>query len=346
MSGRGTVLVTGGSGYIAGYCIAQLLREGWTVRATLRDLGREKEVRATLGVDAQDPARLGFVAADLKGDVGWARAVDGAEYVLHVASPLPAGNPRHDDELVIPAREGTLRVLRAARDAGVRRVVMTSSTAAVFYGYGGRRQPFTEAEWSDADNLADTSAYERSKTLAERAAWAFMQREGGQLEMSTVNPGAVLGPVLGSDFSASIEIVRKLLQGSVPGCPRMGWPLVDVRDIADLHLRAMTHPAAAGQRFLGAGPFVWMVEVARMLRERLPQHARKVPSREIPDWVVRVAARFDPVVASRLFELGKERHAATDKAAQMLGWTARPTVESVVDCAQSLTTRDLVRVRR
>lgn len=343
---RGRVLVTGGSGYIAGYCIQRLLDDGWWVRATLRDPGREAAVRDSLGAAAADRERLAFVVAELGSDAGWAEAAAGVDYVLHLASPLPASNPRDDDELVIPARDGTLRVLRAARGAGVRRVVVTSSTAAVFYGYGGREQPFTEADWSDPDNRADSSAYERSKTHAERAAWDFMQREGGALEMTTVNPGAVLGPVLGHDFSASLEIVRKLLEGAVPGCPRMGWPLVDVRDVADLQLRAMTHPRAPGERFLAAGEFLWMADIARVLRQRLPEAARKVPTRELPNWLVRLAALFDPVVASRLFELGKLRRASADKARAWLGWQPRPIEDSIVDCAESLIRHGIVTPRR
>ncbi len=336
MSAKGIVLVSGGSGYIAGFCIRQLLEEGWTVRTTVRSLKREADVRGTLGGAALDPSRLTFFAADLMSDDGWAAAVSGADYVLHVASPIPTSNPKSDDELVRPAREGTLRVLKAARDAGVKRVVVTSSTAAVCYGYGSRSRPYTEAEWSDATNLSDTSPYERSKTLAERAAWDFMKTEAGSLEMTTVNPGAVLGPILGKDYSASIEIVKKLLDGSVPGCPRMGWPLVDARDIADLHVRAMTHPAAAGQRFLGAGDFLWMQDIGAVLKKERPALAKKVPARNLPNWLVRIAAMFDPTLRARLFELGKERPVDASKAKTLLGWTQRPLSTSIADCADSL----------
>ncbi len=342
MADRGLVLVTGGSGYIAGFCIAHLIREGWTVRTTVRALARAEEVRATIA-QLVDPAdRLTFVAADLNADAGWAEAVAGCRYVLHVASPLPSTNPKGDDELVKPARDGALRVLAAAKAAGVARVVMTASTAAVAYGRGGRSAPFTEADWSDETNRADTSAYERSKTIAERAAWAWLKTEGGSLELVTINPGAVVGPVLGRDYSASIDIVKKLIDGSLPGLPRFGWPLVDVRDIADLHVRAMTHPAAAGQRFIGAGPFYWMEDIARTLRERLPALARKVPSRRLPDWLIRLLAPFDPVVRERLFELGKERPVSADKAKTVLGWQPRSNDEAIVATAESLMAHKLV----
>lgn len=336
MGSKGKVLVTGGSGYIAGFCIRQLLAEGWSVRTTVRSLKREAEVRETLGGAAKDPALLSFAAADLSADAGWPEAVAGADYVLHVASPIPTENPKSDDELVVPARDGTLRVLRAARDAGVKRVIVTSSTAAICYGHGSRSKPYTEDEWSDETNTADTSAYERSKTIAERAAWDFMAREGGALQMATVNPGAVLGPVLGRDFSASIEIVKKLLDGSVPGMPRMGWPLVDVRDLADLHVRAMTHEAAAGQRFLGAGPFLWMKDIAAVLKTRLPAAARKLPKFNLPDFAVRLVGLFDKTIQSRLFELGKERPASSEKSKRVLGWTQRPVEVTIADCAESL----------
>jgi dihydroflavonol-4-reductase len=336
MPERGLVLVTGGSGYIAGFCIAQLLREGWYVRSTVRSLARADEVRSAIGKLVDPAGRLSFVAADLNDDRGWADAVAGCDYVLHVASPLPSTNPKDDDELVRPARDGALRVLAAAKQAGVKRVVMTASTAAIAYGHGGRHAPFTEADWSDETNRDDTSAYERSKTIAERAAWAWLKEKGGSLELVTINPGAVLGPVMSRDYSASIDIVKKLLDGSIPGVPRFGWPLVDVRDIADLHVRAMTNPKAAGERFIGAGPFYWMSDIAQALRSERPELARKVPRRRLPDWLMRIVALFDPVLRERLFELGKERPVSAEKAKNLLGWSPRPNDSTIADTADSL----------
>jgi nucleoside-diphosphate-sugar epimerase len=335
MTDRGLVLVTGGSGYIATYCIAQLLRDGWRVRTTVRNLARELDVHAAVGKLMESTEALEVVAADLNADAGWAEAAAGCAYVLHVASPLPAGDPKDDDELVKPARDGALRVLKAARDAGVPRVVMTSSTAAICYGRGGREAPFTEADWSDPTTTDDSSAYERSKMIAERAAWDWLAAEGGTLELVTICPGAVLGPVLGTDYSASIEIVNKLLEGALPGLPRFGWPLVDVRDIADLHVRAMTAPGAAGQRYIGAGPFYWMADIAAVLRARVPE-AKKVPSLKLPNFVVRLSAMFDPLVKSRLFELDKFRPVSAEKAKRELGWTPRSNDDSIVDTAESL----------
>jgi dihydroflavonol-4-reductase len=260
---RGLVVVTGGSGYIAGYCIAQLLNEGWRVRTTVRNLGRAEEVRATIGNIAEKAGAIEFAAADLNLDAGWTNAVAGADYVLHVASPVPTVDPKSDDELVRPARDGTLRVLKASRDAGVKRVVMTSSISAIIGGRGVQKKPFTEADWTDETNRSDTSPYDRAKTIAERVAWAWHKDEGGALEFVAVNPSLVLGPVLGSDFSASLEAVRKLLDGSIPGLPHFGFSLVDVRDIAALQLLAMTTPSAAGQRFIGSCDFYWMATLPK-----------------------------------------------------------------------------------
>jgi dihydroflavonol-4-reductase len=342
MTTRGLVLVTGGSGYIAGYCIAQLLSDGWRVRTTVRNLARAEDARATIGKIAANAGAIEFTAADLNSDAGWADAVAGADYVLHVASPVPAVDPKSDDEVVRPARDGALRVLKASRDAGVKRVVMTSSTAAIAYGRGGRVEPFTEADWTDETNRNDTSAYERSKTIAERAAWAWHKAEGGALELVAINPALVLGPVLGSDFSASLGAIKKLLDRSVPALPRLGFCLVDVRDIAQLHLLAMTAPAATGQRLIGSSDFYWIRDMAKILKQGLGDKARKVPSISIPDFLFRLFAIFDPVVRGRLFELGKRRVVSSDKARRMLGWTTRPTRETILDTARSLQAQGLV----
>jgi dihydroflavonol-4-reductase len=343
MADAGMVLVTGGSGYVASFCIGQLLNEGWRVRTTIRSLAREAEVRATIGRLTGAVDALSVVAADLNADGGWRAAAEGCEGVLHVASPLPLANPKSDDDLVKPARDGALRVLAAARDAGVARVVMTSSTAAVCYGHGGRRKPFTEADWSDPADRTDSSAYERSKMIAERAAWDWHAREGGAMELVTICPGAVLGPVLGRDFSASIDIVKKLLDGSLPGLPRFGWPLVDVRDIADLHVRALRAPAAAGKRYIGAGPFFWMSDIAEVLRRDLPGAGARAPKLKLASWMVRLTATVDPVVRERLFELDKERPVSASRARSELGWSPRSNEEAILATAKSLIAEGLVK---
>lgn len=329
------VLVTGGTGFIAGHTIVQALNAGWRVRTTVRDLAREPALRTVIGGHAPLD-RFEVMAADLNADAGWLEAATGCTYVLHIASPFPSVSPKNDAELVQPARGGTLRVLAAAREAGVRRVVMTSSTAAVAYGRGGRVEPFTEADWSDETNLSDTSGYERSKTIAERAAWTWMEQQGQAFELVTICPGAVLGPVLGPDRSASIDIIARLLEGSVPGLARFGWPLVDVRDVAALHLLAMTHPGAAGQRYLAAGDFAWMSDIAGVLRERVPLLASRVPRRNLPNLLVRASGLVDRAVRSRLYELGKHRAVTAAKARRELGWAPRSNQDAIVATAQSL----------
>ncbi len=337
------VLVTGGSGYIASFCIAQLLREGTEVRTSVRSLDREVGVRAAVRKLVDSSAnQLEFVAANLGEDQGWQSACSGCTHVLHVASPFPSRMPKSDDELVRPARDGALRVLRAARDAGVRRVVLTSSTAAVAYGHGGRSEPFTEADWSSPEPRSDSSAYERSKMIAERAAWDWHAREGGSIELVSVCPSAVLGPVLGNEHSASIDIVKRLMDGSLPGLPAFGWALADVRDIADLHLRAMRTTKAAGERYVGGGAFYWMADIARVLEEQLPEIAARVPKRHLPSWLVRLSSLADRGLRERLYELDKQRQVSSEKARKELGWMPRSNEDAIRDTARSLLAEGLV----
>ena len=328
----GTVFVSGGSGYIAGFLIRQLIAEGWMVHTTIRNLAREAEVRASLGVDN---SRLKFFAADLMSDDGWAEAMAGCSHVAHVASPLPADKPSHEDELIVPARDGALRVLRAARDTGVKRVVLTSSFAAIGYGHPEQQEPFDETRWSRLDD--GLAPYTKSKTLAERAAWDFIAREGGGLELAVVNPVGVFGPVLGADYATSIQLVQRLMTGSMPGCPRLRFGVVDVRDVVDLHLRAMTDPAANGERFLAvAGDFMRVQEMALALKSRLGTAARKVPTRELPDWLVKLVAMFDPTVRQIVPDLGKYKNATAAKAQRVLGWSPRSNQDALMATAESL----------
>jgi len=328
------VLVTGGSGFIGSHCILDLLRAGYRVRTTVRSPDREATVRELLGAESADA--LSFALADLTDDAGWADAVGGCDFVLHVASPFPLGPPKHEDDLIVPAREGALRVLAAARDAKVKRVVLTSSFAAIGYGQPPMDRPFTEEDWTDPDGDG-VSAYAKSKTLAERAAWDFIEREGGGLELAVVNPVGVFGPALGSDFSTSLQLVKRLLDGAMPGIPRVAFGIVDVRDVADLHVRAMTDPAAAGERFLAvAGEFMTVAEIAAVLRERMGDDAKKVPTRMLPDWLVRLVARFDSSVKQIVPELGKVKQASNEKAKRVLGWAPRSNDDAIVASAESL----------
>jgi nucleoside-diphosphate-sugar epimerase len=332
-----TILVTGGSGFIGSHAILQLLAAGHRVRTTVRSLKREAELRAMLKTGGAEPGdRLSFVAADLENDAGWPEAVAGCEYVLHVASPLPPSVPKHEDELIIPARDGTLRVLRAARDAGVKRVVLTSSFAAIGYGHAPQHIPFDETNWTDP-NGRGTTAYVKAKTLGERAAWDFVSKEGGTLGLSVVNPVGVFGPVLGPDYSASILLVKRMMDGAMPGLPQLYFGVVDVRDVADLHIRAMTDPAASGQRFLAAaGDFMSLLDIAKVLKRRMGAVARRVPTRQLPNWLVRIAALRDLAVKQILPELGKIKNASSEKAKRMLGWAPRSNEDAIVATAESL----------
>lgn len=330
-----TVLVTGGSGYLGGWCAIELLRRGYQVRTTVRDLAREAEVRATVGTQVDAGDRLTVLAADLLDDAGWADAASGCDYVLHVASPFPPVQPKDPDELIVPARDGTLRVLKASLDAGVDRIVVTSSVAAITgSGKPVHGRPLAEEDWSDPDN-PKLSPYARSKTIAERAAWDFMRERGATEKLVTVNPGAIIGPVLSDDRSFSLQTIERLL-GGLPGVPRIGFSLVDVRDVADLEIRAMTVPEAGGERFVAVESFQWMADVAAVLRDRMGEAAAKVPTRTVPNLLVRGMAIFDPSVRSILGQLGKKTELSSERARTRLAWSPRPIDETIVECAQSL----------
>ena len=329
-----TVLVTGGSGFLGGWCIVELLQRGYRVRTTVRDLGREPEVRAAVGSQTDAGGGLSFFAADLEADAGWAEAIEGCDYVLHVASPFPPAQPKDPDELIVPAREGTLRVLRLALEAGVERVVVTSSVAAVGGGAAAGARPLDESDWTDLGNPA-LSPYVRSKTIAERAAWDLVREAGASRRLAVVNPGAILGPALSGDHSFSLELVQRLL-GGVPGSPRIGFTIVDVRDVAELEIKAMTEPAAGGERFVAATEFLWMAEVAALLRANLGEAAAKVPKRTLPNPLVRAMGLFDPGVRSIVNQLDKKLAYSSAKAESQLGWAPRPVEETVVECGRSL----------
>lgn len=327
-----TVLVSGGSGYIAGFLIRQLISQGYTVHTTVRSLDKEDTVRQLLAVGR---TRLKFFQADLNADAGWAEAMAGCSLVAHVASPLPTGIPKNADELIVPARDGALRALRAAKAAGVKRFVMTSSVAAIAYGRGRGVHHFTEKDWTDLSKPGLTP-YIQSKTIAERAAREWVTKEGADLEYVSICPSVVLGPVWSRDYSASVVVVKKLLDGSLGACPDIGFGIVDVRDVADLHVRALTTPGIAGERFIANDRFFKLREVADVLRAQLGPQAAKVTTRNAPDWGVRIAALFVPVAKAVVGELGSVRHQSAAHAKDKLGWATRPGEESIVDAARAL----------
>ncbi len=337
---NGTVLVTGGTGFVAGWSIALLLQRGYTVRTTVRSLSKERQVRAAVAAVAGATERLYLVAADLTQDDGWDAAMRGCDYVLHVASPLGSDTPKNPDAVILPAREGTLRVLRSATKAGIKRVVMTSAaTVATPPLRSASPSVSDETVWFDPEE-PDVDAYRQSKRLAERAAWDFIKNHEGQTTLTTILPGAVFGPVLTTENLGSAQVIDRLLRGRVPANPRLGFEVVDVRDLADLHIRAMISAQAAGERFLAVGEFLWMADISRTLRARLGNSAAKVPTRTLPDFVLRLMSLGDSSLRTMVPRLGKEHRHSPAKAERMLAWRTRPATNTLIDCAHSLMSGD------
>lgn len=328
-----TVLVTGGTGFVGGWCVVELLRRGYLVRATVRNANGEGIVRSTVAAGGQSADGLTFAHADLLADSGWAEAVAGADYVLHVASPLGSAQMQQD-EMIAAARDGSLRVLSVAFAAGVKRVVMTSA-AAVARAPRNTRVTSDETIWADP-NDRKWDPYRLSKILAERAAWEFAEAHPGGTELTTILPGAVYGPLLYRQRTGGVQITQGLLRGRLSWLPRIGFWVVDVRDLAALHVDAMTSPEAAGQRFLATGDFMWMADMASTLRTQLGERAAKVPSRVAPDVLVRLLALFSPQLRFFTPELGRRNETTSAKARELLGFAPRPAAETIVDCADSL----------
>ncbi|TBN57628.1 aldehyde reductase [Glaciihabitans arcticus] len=335
------VLVTGGSGFIAGHVILQLLEQGHGVRATLRSRTKEASVRAILAESGMTQGdNLSFVEADLLADDGWAAAVEGVDYVLHVASPVLPGRVENEDDVIRPAREGTLRVLRAARAAGVKRLVLTSAFHAVSWGHAHSDHIFTEADWTVLDGPG-VDAYGRAKTLAERAAWDLVEAAGG-IELTTMLPVAVMGPVMGADVSGANHIVQRMLNGGLPAFPDLYIPIVDVRDVAAAHIAAMTAPGAAGQRFLiSNGPALAMKQIGAGIRAAVGDAAAKVPTRAMPSLVIRIGALFNQEFRGTVPDLGYSKKTSNERARTELGWTPRPAEQAIAAAAQSMITKGL-----
>ena len=335
-----TVLVTGGTGFLAGWCIVQLLQRGYRVRTTVRNASREHEVHAAVDSEVDSHHNLTVHQADLLSDAHWDQLIDGCDYVLHVASPLPVSQPKDPDELIVPAREGTVRVVGTALEAGVERIVLTSSVAAIRGGNEGR--PLDEGVWTDLSS-PDLTPYVQSKTIAEQAAWGLASEADARERLATVNPTVILGPALSDDTSASLELVQRLLKG-MPAMPRLSFGFVDVRDVADLELRAMTSPEAGGERFVANTRTMWMTDVAQVLRQRLGAQASKVPTRIAPDLLVRAMAVFDGGIRSFKSSLGKTTEYRTTKARDLLDWSPRPIDDTIVETAESLIQHRVVEV--
>ena len=338
MENQQTVLVTGGSGFVGGHCILQLLQKGYAVKTTLRSMKRVDEVKDMLKTGGiTNFENLEFIEADLTRDDNWDTAVSGCYYVLHVASPILLAAPKDEDEMIRPAVDGALRVLKAARNGGVKRVVMTSNFGAVGYSHKDWSTQITEADWTDP-NQPGLSSYNKSKAMAERAAWDFIKTEGGNLELSVINPVAIFGPSLGPDLSSGFELIKGLLDGSMKAIPKMEFNIIDVRDVADLHIRAMTSPEAKGERFLAlAGGTMSLPQIAALLKQRMPEVAGKVPSAVLPNWVVSIMALFNLKAKAINAMLGINRNTSNEKARRILKWQpVANNEEAVLASVQSM----------
>ncbi len=332
---KGTVLVTGGSGFLGGRAIIDLLERGYDVRTTVRDRAKSDRIEENISNEIGRPAGIVFFEADLSSDDGWTEAVEGCRYVLHIASPFPPARPKDPQELIGPAVAGATRVIGAALDAGVERVVMTSSVAAIRGSGTPKGTPYTEEDWTDVDSVA---AYAQSKTLAEQAAWDLVDGRGERNRLAVINPSAILGPVMPDDDSFSLEAIQRMLDG-MPGVPKLGFSWVDVRDVSAAHIAAMEKPEAGGQRYIASGPFLWLSELADILREGAPDLAKKAPSRTVPKPVLRIMAIFDPGIRALIGDIGWRSDFDTTRAREVLGIEPRPVEQTIVDCARSLAAR-------
>jgi dihydroflavonol-4-reductase len=337
----GTVLVTGGTGYIGGEVIHQLLAKGYTVHTTVRNKAKSEPKLRARWADAGE--RLKVFQADLLSDYGWAEANAGCAAVAHIASPVSLDIPKDKDVLVVPAREGTLRALRFAHAAGITRFVQTSSAAAIAYGHPGKSH-FDHTDWTNLD--AEVSPYTESKTVAERVARDWVAANAPEMVYCSVNPVVVLGPVHDADFSPSLEVIRKLMDGSIPLVPNVGFGVTDVRDVAEIHIRALEAPAdtVRGERFPSSVRFMWFREMADVIRQRTPEYARKVPGKPMPDWVVRLLAPFSPALAQVKGELGNVRDLSGKHTEEVLGFTFTPAEQSIEDTVRSLVAQGHVKV--
>jgi nucleoside-diphosphate-sugar epimerase len=337
MSNQKVVLVTGGTGFVGVHTILQLLQQKYIVKTTLRSLNRRDEVINSLkegGISNFE--NLTFYEADLLSDKGWDKAINGCDYVLHVASPIFLRLPKNEDEMIRPAVDGTLRVMKTARDAGVKRVVMTSNFGAVGYSHKDQTKVIKEESWTDP-NEKGLSTYNKSKVLAEKAAWDFMNREGGTLELSVINPMAIFGPSLNASLSSGYGLLLKVLVGSMKSIPDMRMGIVDVRDVADLHIRAMTHPKAKGQRFLAlAGGTMSLLEISKFLKEKRPEIAEKASVKPMPTWILKLVAPFNKQAKAILPMVGIYRNATNEKAKTILGWQPRANEEAILATVESL----------
>ncbi|MBT5581009.1 MAG: aldehyde reductase [Acidimicrobiaceae bacterium] len=325
-----TVLVTGASGYIAKHIVRELVEQGHAVRASTRSEKRRAEIGALF-----PDAEIDYVSLDLTSDEGWTEALDGVDVLMHTASPLPSDQPKDPQELIRPAVDGTKRALRAAHRAGVHRVILTSSVAAVFKGANlTNGTTLNESDWTDP-NSPRATAYDKSKTLAERAAWEFVA-EHGEMKLTTINPGGVFGPAMDMNYGALLGYVERFLDGGVPMVANLTFSIVDVRDVARMHVAAMDQPESSGERFIASAGDVSMVELARLLAEAYPD--RKISTRKAPDFLIRGIATFVPMLRAVVQNLGMHNPIDGTKASTTFGFTYITPQEAVLESARYLVT--------
>jgi len=336
------VLLTGVTGFLGSHTAIQLLNKGYEVIGTLRNMKRADEIKQIIAKNTDNIDKLYFAEADLMDENIWDDLVSEVQNVIHIASPFPRELPKNEDELIKPAKAGTINILKAASKHGLRRVVLTSSSGAIAYGKekSNRKAMFDENHWTDVTNTKDSTPYFRSKTIAEKAAWDFINNDTSGLELTTICPGAILGPILEKDFGTSANIVIKAMDGSSPAIPKIGFDMVDVRSVADLHIRAMENPEAAGERFVGSAGFLSFKEVASILREKYPD--KKVPKFSLPDFIIRLFSNIDKTIKPILVDLGTERKVNNKKAIKLLGWEPIPAKDAVLACAESAIRLSLV----
>jgi dihydroflavonol-4-reductase len=343
MTTNSKVLVTGITGFLGSHIAIQLLNKNYTVVGTLRAMSRADEMRHVIGQHTSNIDKLSFAEADISDDSAWNKLMNGIDYVIHTASPFPRELPKHEDDLIIPAKQGVLNILKAASANGVKRVVLTSSSAAIVYGKekAQRSGLYNENDWTDPTNKKDTTPYYRSKTIAEKTAWDFIKKDKSGLQLTSICPGLILGPVLEKDFGTSANMVIKAMDGSIPALPNIGFEIVDARSIADLHIRAMEIPEAAGERFAGSTDYLTFKEVADILREKYPN--RKIPKITLPNFAVRLFANIDKTLQPVLNDLGFERKLDNSKAKNLLHWEPISVKEAVLACAESVIKLNIVR---
>lgn len=335
-----TVLLTGISGFIAKHCAVKLLNAGYAVRGSLRSPTRQDEVRTAIRPHLTSPkmeANLDFVSLDLTSDDGWAEAAKGVVAILHTASPFPISQPKDENDLIRPAVDGTLRVMRAAKAAGVNRVILTSSIVSVMQG--GGQKTYTEADWLDP-NAPGTSAYAKSKVMAERAAWDFVKTDAPGIALTTINPGFVVGPPLDAEYGSSVAVIKRFLSGKDPMMPAIGLPTVDVRDVAEMHLRALQRPDTAGKRYLAAAGSLWFAEMGKAMKAAFPD--RRIPTRVAPNFILRVLALFDSELRAILPQLGIIERVDNIRAITEMGMTFIPADQAVIASARYLVDHKLV----